>query len=956
MRKYKSLIMFFLMLLLFLLPNYTTLAESNMRDGDSGEHVREMKQKLVDMGFVNWNPPTPYYGSVTADYVSRFQSYYGLQETGEVDSETLQKMDEILNPPYRDGDRGIPIKNLKNDLVTLGFASWSNPSIYYGVNTMSVVKSFQTAFGLTADGIAGQETLNLIQELKNGNVPYVIGDSGQHVVEMKQKLVDMGFVSWNPPSPYYGDITARYVSNFQSYYGLPNTGIADEITRKKMDEVLNPPFKDSDRGNPVRDLKKDLVDLGFASWSSPSIYYGSNTMQVVKKFQSAFGLVADGIAGQQTIAMIEKIQNGDVEYYIGDSGSHIGEMKQLLVDMGFASWNPPSNAYGKITAGVVEQFQSYYNLPITGYADEHTRQKMIEVTSPPYKAGDRGKIITQWKEKLVTLGFTSWSSPSQFYGSNTAIVVERLQSYYGLNPTGILDTDTMNKIDETLNSPYSIGNHGEHIRDLKRKLVLLDYASWTHPSAAYGEITANVVKAFQRDNNLTVNGIADSVTLALIEKQASEVGLNIVVSNYNVTFDRAVQLQMLYGNPKYDGAGNILSDEANVRYFMNPSNAIEYTPWYLQFMRLDTSTNLTASEINRQFLNNKGTLTNMANAFITAGERYGVNEIYLISHALHETGNGSSTLALGVGVDKKGNIVRDSSGLIIRDKSHPQVDQIVYNMYGYGAHDNDPTGDGVKYAYDKEWFSPEAAIIGGAQQITNNYIERGQNTLFKMKWDPDVAGTNRFGRQYATHVMWAEIQARKIYSMVGDAIFETRTLFDVPQYLNQPGPDRNKPSPPTSPISDDLAVTFPTNTIGRTTGNVNLRSAPSTTHDSHGIVSRNSQVEVLGINDNRPYAWYKVKHNGIEGWIREDYLDLTNLYVIRTVSSSNVNYRSAPSNGVAGNVRGSISRDSLVALSLNNNNQRVVRQGVANNVNYHWVRVYIGNNQYWIADNFLTKY
>jgi len=953
-KKNLTLIIIFSIFLLFFLPNTISRAESHLSIGDSGEDVVEMKQKLVDMGFARWNPPTKFYGSITADVVRDFQAYYGLNQTGEVDSVTLQLMNKVTAPPYTYGDRGIAVRELKKNLVTLGFANWSNPSIYYGENTADVVKTFQATFGITVDGIAGDETLGLIQDLKNGNVPYVIGDSGQHIVDMKQKLVDMGFVGWNPPTAYYGDITARYVSEFQAYYGLPATGIADEVTRAQMSSVLEPPYRDGDRGKPIRDLKKDLVELGFASWASPSIYYGSNTIRVVKNFQSAFGLEVDGIAGPQTLEMLENLKNEEVQYYLGDSGAHIVEMKQLLVDMGFAGWNPPTNAYGNVTASVVSDFQNYYNLPATGYANDLTRQKMIEVTSPPYVSGDRGKAIVEWKEKLVELGFAGWSSPSLFFGSNTARVVERLQSYYSLNKTGILDAETMNKIDETLNSPYSIGNQGEHIRDLKIKLVLLDYANWTRPSAAYGQVTANVVKSFQRDNGLVVNGIADSVTLELIEQLASEVGLNIEVSNYNVTFDRAVELQMQYGTPKHDGAGKINSDEANVRYFMNPSNALEYTAWFLQFMRLDTSSNLTASEINQKFLSNKGTLTNTANAFITAGERYNVNEIYLISHALHETGNGFSSLAQGIGVDKKGNIIRDSDGEIIRDKSHPDVDELVYNMFGYGAHDNNPVGGGVKYAFDRQWFSPEAAIIGGAQSITNNYIQRGQNTLFKMKWDPEVAGENKFGRQYATHVMWAELQARDIYRMVGDTIFETHTLFDVPQYLNQPGPDSRRPSAPTTGTSDD--VMFPSNTIGVTSGNVNLRSGPSTSHASLGIVPRNSKVEVSGENNSGSHTWYKVKHDGDEGWIREDFLVLENLYIVTTSSNSNVNYRSAPSNGVAGQIQGSLASNTLIALSYDSDNLKLVRQGVVNNVNYDWVRIYIGENQYWIANNFIEKY
>lgn len=72
---------------------------------------------------------------------------------------------------------------------------------------------------------------------------------------------------------------------------------------------------------------------------------------------------------------------------------------------------------------------------------------------------------------------------------------------------------------------------------------------------------------------------------------------------------------------------------------------------------------------------------------------YHINEIYLISHALLETGNGSSILA---------------NGTMFNGKK-------VYNMYGIGAYDSNPNYLGAKYAYEQQWFTPEAAIIGGAK-------------------------------------------------------------------------------------------------------------------------------------------------------------------------------------------------------------------------------------------------
>src|SRR5690625_2504597 len=94
---------------------------------------------------------------------------------------------------------------------------------------------------------------------------YANGDEGDHIVELKKNLVKLGFASWSNPSPIYGPITAGVVRDFQRYYGLEVTGIANQKTRDKIAEVLNPPYKSGDRGEPVVQLKEKLVKLGFAS-------------------------------------------------------------------------------------------------------------------------------------------------------------------------------------------------------------------------------------------------------------------------------------------------------------------------------------------------------------------------------------------------------------------------------------------------------------------------------------------------------------------------------------------------------------------------------------------------------------------------------------------------------------------------------------------------------------------
>ena len=108
-------------------------------------------------------------------------------------------------------------------------------------------------------------------------------------------------------------------------------------------------------------------------------------------------------------------------------------------------------------------------------------------------------------------------------------------------------------------------------------------------------------------------------------------------TNYNYSFSRMVDIQ-LTRTPKADGAGNIAAGRNLIEYYANPSNFREGEDGFYQFLVLTSPAGLDVNEVNRVILDrSKGTLAGTAAAFVEAGQRYGVNEAYLIAHALHET-------------------------------------------------------------------------------------------------------------------------------------------------------------------------------------------------------------------------------------------------------------------------------------------------------------------------------
>ncbi|MDN6837861.1 MAG: glucosaminidase domain-containing protein, partial [Staphylococcus equorum] len=162
-----------------------------------------------------------------------------------------------------------------------------------------------------------------------------------------------------------------------------------------------------------------------------------------------------------------------------------------------------------------------------------------------------------------------------------------------------------------------------------------------------------------------------------------------------------------------------------------------------QFLRLDKSQDISSADLDK-LLVGKGILEGQGEAFSEAAKAYNINEVYLISHALLETGDGTSELANG--------------GDVVDDKVVTDGPNKYYNMFGIGAVDSDAVKQGFATAKSNGWDTVKKAIVGGAKFISSSYISQGQNTLYKMRWNPENPGEH----QYATDVRWAEHNATRI--------------------------------------------------------------------------------------------------------------------------------------------------------------------------------------------------
>ena len=203
---------------------------------------------------------------------------------------------------------------------------------------------------------------------------------------------------------------------------------------------------------------------------------------------------------------------------------------------------------------------------------------------------------------------------------------------------------------------------------------------------------------------------------------------------------------------------------------MDPANFGFGDPEFYQFAVLNSgySGKVTAKQLDA-FINtygSDGTLAGHGQDFIDAAKKYNINEVYLLSHAILETGWGKSKLARGTVID----------GVTY------------YNFFGIGAYDSDPEGGGGRTAGQYGWDSPRAAILGSAKWISSNYHNNAynQNTLYKMKWNYNQAAReSTVWHQYATGIIWpsscAKVMAR-CYSYCGLDMESSGLTFVVPQY------------------------------------------------------------------------------------------------------------------------------------------------------------------------------
>ncbi len=253
-------------------------------------------------------------------------------------------------------------------------------------------------------------------------------------------------------------------------------------------------------------------------------------------------------------------------------------------------------------------------------------------------------------------------------------------------------------------------------------------------------ITTTTTKAtIKIKNNTSVDTPAKKSTPTTKKSKPTPTKPRIVEEKSAYSFQTALNMQMSRGYPqKSNGYTWYFPSRSDVSAAMNPTTIWNSSTQRYQMLDLGKYQGIPVSKLNI-ILKGKGTLSGQGKAFADACKKYNLNEIYLISHAFLESGNGTSYFASG------------RAG--------------IYNYFGIGAYDNNPN-NAIPFARNRGWTTPAKGIMGGAKFVRGDYISKGQNTLYRMRWNPKHPATH----QYATDINWCKHQATNInyyYKKIG---------------------------------------------------------------------------------------------------------------------------------------------------------------------------------------------
>ena len=411
-----------------------------------------------------------------------------------------------------------------------------------------------------------------------------------------------------------------------------------------------------------------------------------------------------------------------------------------------------------------------------------------------------------------------------------------------------------------------------------------------------GQTITSMTVYTTNDLNLRASNSASTTLLDLIPEN-TKLTTNYKATNgwYKVTYK---------GETGFVSGSYLVSESEKKRFTALESNKNSYL-----FMDLRTKSSVKATQINDYIKNQVGSnpsvLLNTGTYFVEAGEKYGVNALFLAAHAIHESNFGKSKIAL--------------------DR---------YNLFGFGAYDLVPYIGSVKFASIQQNIefiaqSVKATYLGNDWRNQGEYLGYSVKNVLGTRVDSLSKGMNFY---YATDSNWGNAIASHM----------TKILDYSKEKAVGKNPNTKAVAKPSYPNLSDV---FPNNTLAIANSTLTLYSTKSTSTKVATTIPKNAEFNLLE-KDNQ--YWLTVKYNKKTYYTTVAFSQYNTYFTVKNlarVTASELNVRK-DANVTAKRI-GIVKNKDYIELALDTKNVPITKNG--------WYKIVLDGEYGWVSDDYVIR-
>ena len=429
------------------------------RKGDSGDKIEMIRRRFwaEDSSFIVNN----FFDDVLEAKVQVFQTANSLTADGLVGSGTWKRLFPVLKK--RTGSQaGAPamqaLLNYQNYPV-------GTPDGLFGTGTETILKAYQAARQLDADGVCGEKTWQsltldepfenevLIDQNGDSTTLCEMGDSNTTVKQLQKRLSLNYHLA---VSGTYDSATDACVRAYQQANGITANGNVGPITWKKLFPILK-------MGRGTKDEVRALQMLLCYQKHSVLIdgIFGSGTMAAVKAYQTLRNITSDGIVGENTWASLciatspdgagqyfgtgggSTGGNSNTIYRQGDTGAAVHQIKRRMAVENLFSGTVDSTFDVQLTYDV-KRYQAAEGTRIDGLVGPATWSLLFPIVKKQVGQQSGAKAV----QALLNLNGYNVGTPDGLFGTGSENKLKQFQTANGLTSDGVCGANTWAKLCE----------------------------------------------------------------------------------------------------------------------------------------------------------------------------------------------------------------------------------------------------------------------------------------------------------------------------------------------------------------------------------------------------------------------------------------------------------------------------------------------------------------------------